>query len=328
MSPDMLEIHRSLYEYALVAEYAYERNRPSLSCEAENLRDNPPLSWEQLQVQGPRNRIGVWNEFFRTAEIPEYEWYVDENDIPYVTCRREGETSFVFKVALTWVRVLVNGEVRDVVLDVVIVALRTALDGTQEALGYLELSRLDGDGQEQEQMVAFRGTSLARFLPELNASLGDLGDLGDLLDGSCTFELATRIVAELSHRGFLLSVIGHSLGGAATQHVALDQAENEIMYSREFNAYSFNSVGLDVPDSDLLSLPRLYSYSIDGEIVSVLGNELGRNQAGHAIRYIPPQGTESESVTGVTESIRRHQIAAVQDGLCNCLQGEGAIEER
>lgn len=334
LSTEMLETHRSLYEYALVAEYAYERNPPSHSCEAENIQDSASLelSWDEFRNPFGEHWSGfeAWNSVFsegRNLDTNEYEWYIDENRIPYVVCRREGVTPFVPNLALTWVsRILAPGDemqILDVFLDVVVVApLAIASSWIEQGLGFLVLDRID---EQPEQMVAFRGTDLARLMgiPEVSTSLGDL------LDRSCAFEIATRVVAEVGRRfgTSRLSVIGHSLGGAAAQYVARDQAANGSNYSSaaEFNAYSFNSVGLDVSNSDPSSLLRLYSYSIDGEIVSVLGEQLRRVQAGRAIRYIPPPGMEKWSGSVATELIRRHRITTVQEGLCDCLQGQGAI---
>lgn len=337
LSPDMLETHRSLYEYALIAEYAYERKAPSHSCtvgapdESLDPDESLELSWEQMQVQIQSPPSRRWRSILVDDREVTLEWYKDEDDIFYVACRREGATSLGYNVAISWVPVVMGDTIRSIVWGGIIL-LENFVNLVDERVGFIELDRVDGNGK----VIAFRGTDLTELrggMKDLSASVGDLL----YLDGSCAFELATQVVASviggsLAENHF--SVIGHSLGGAATQHVALDQAENKDKYSRsvhgeqrrelvEFKSYSFNSVGLDVPISHPTSLPRFYSYSIDEEFVSVLGNRLGRIQAGNAIRYIPPD-TKEWSERG---AIKRHRITTVQKGLCDCLNKQGKIEE-
>ena len=162
----------------------------------------------------------------------------------------------------------------------------------------------------------------------------------NLMSASCVFEMAA-IVSYVVGREVCegrYSVVGHSLGGAAVQYIVQDFHRNpyrnpsnrpilDTCSSVNFQGFAFNSIGLDPHSASLVPEGLLYSYHIEGEIVSWLGRQLGRQQAGATVRYIPNCSWPSVSALAFPpESIRRHRLPAVQQALCECLTGYGAIE--
>ena len=166
------------------------------------------------------------------------------------------------------------------------------------------------------KIKAFRGTDFTR-MASVNTSLMDM------IGKSCAFSIASLLIqADISRNDnpVSVSVVGHSLGGSISQHVAGD-----LGCSREysdFSAYSFNGIGLDQTEgSNSGGLPCLHSFFIDGEFLAELGRSGGRKQAGVVTRYVPDPGTHWDR----KGKFSRHKLDNVKNGLCECMQGHGKV---
>lgn len=71
-----------------------------------------------------------------------------------------------------------------------------------------------------------------------------------------------------------------------------------------------------------------------GDVVSWLGEMLAQSQVGIVIRFVPPETWHPTGWLKViddvlqvefVESLRRHQLHAVQSGLCECMNGKGSV---
>lgn len=125
-----------------------------------------------------------------------------------------------------------------------------------------------------------------------------------------------------------LSMIGHSLGGTATQYVALNLPDACIPEGGfgGFKGFAFSSPGLKKSKKEYGSVQSgsaqspintLQSFVIDGDQVLDL-LFWRRRQLGQAAVFSPP---DSQNLC------HAHSIAHVQKGICLCLQGEGIITQ-
>ena len=125
-----------------------------------------------------------------------------------------------------------------------------------------------------------------------------------------------------------LTMVGHSLGGSATQFVALNFPYECLSGDsfNEFKAFVFASTGLK--DSNPMSESQQGAQSLNRRLTSVLINGdralkfanpffrfLKRFQIGRIAVFEPTKGS----------GFWRHKIDDVQRTLCSCLQGEGSV---
>lgn len=328
LSPTMRDSQHSLYQHALIAEAAYGRqiadgnaSDPTAYCQDSTTgrrTDYDGLRISTAVVLLPSVVSTQWQGLVTELELRLY--YNPRNGVTYLGCSQDRDID----LAITWTDVLRpldgDGTARVVVFEVVLLAAATVLPDVEQ-LGVTRLVRFEPE--PLTEWFAIQGTDFTQH-PQLQSSVQDL------LDGSCVFSVAALVVGSLREQApsHVLSVVGHSLGGAAAQYVANERAvRRELIGERRPDGvdayYSFNSVGLRA--SELADLPQLHSYYVDGEILSGYSAQLGRVQGGHVYRYIPDR--DSGSVWDADAS-ERHRLPAVQEGLCQCINGNGFLDYR
>ena len=329
-----------LYRYASISNIPYEGKASDSVC---TIRESG------RQTAPSEDSIIVPSTTRSSCIAPEYTAYVDDNGVTYLTCPSE---TFEPQLALTWRERRTPAptdeeeafrEKVDVLLYVAAI-IPKGLVGTlpkAEQLGFVDLTRVPplSGSNGVEQMMAIKGTKLPSLLqklfPELKPTGGDSGEqimasVNDLIGKSCVFPISADVVSYYSYDPSIshLSVIGHSLGGAATQYVAKDRASTSGDYSSRnytFKAYAFNAVGLDGTDAADLDLSILYNYYVKDEIVSWLGRYFDRKQIGNTFQYVPPPESDMWNPPGLKEAFRRHSLEVVQKSLCECMNRSGSV---
>ncbi len=328
LSDDLRGTIEALYESALIADYAFSKNGNELKNECSGHVTYP---WDDST-----NSIVLYTVPFRSSNIESFwdlvednEGYYNKNDdTVYLTCRSEKKME---RLSVTWKNILLGvGEndtfraVRRALLFEVgfIVTRASSLFSMEEAVGVEHVRNDDG-----EEYFLIKGTNPHK-LKEWQASLQDLFSA----DGSCVFDIAATVTGRFSNQivwpGNSLVVAGHSLGGSVTQYITADRTHNQERYNPniQYSAHSFNGVGLDRPPQDL---EGLYSFYIDGEIIKIIADELGRSQAGQPIGYVLDM---RDSALGSylnkngDSPVQRHSLYAVKLGLCDCLKGKGKVD--
>ena len=323
LSSELLRMQRALYEFASLANYAYGQP-DGLVCDdrkTNNVIDlpkvvevRPLLKADVLRGLWTREYFLEYQQYWQNPAIPEIHYYHDGGGRAYISCTLEPDRAP--RVFMTWTQVFLN-ELASLVFDLFISAVNP-IRSQDERLGYTRLLRFDPSGSPEE-IYAFKGTDITE-IPEIMVTVNDL------LRRSCAFDIAAIVVGHgFNSRELPIAVVGHSLGGAAAQHVAKDQElrAGRSLQSVDFSAYSFNSVGLDESEVGGLSLNRLSSYYVDGEVLSLYSDKWNRRQAGHVYRYVPLDGFTSVLLP---ESIERHKIGTVMLGLCQCINGNGFLD--
>lgn len=116
-----------------------------------------------------------------------------------------------------------------------------------------------------------------------------------------------------------LIMVGHSLGGSATQYVASNFPEDckpEEGVDFSFEAYAFASPGLTNQRSTSLQSNTLHGFLINGDWVLRRAFH-DRFQIGRIAVFRPPADSRM--------FCPGHTIDEVQAGICSCLKGEGVI---
>ena len=280
-------LHTSLYQHSLFAQMAYG-DAPSHIChnqDSTRLAHTSKFHSQPLLLADAKGRwIPEFRERWRQGDPPtNIGQYVGDNGVTYLTCSYD---NFDPQFALTWATTTFDALGPDQVpVSVtllnpsVLVVASAGLVPQDEEIGVVRLSRDPpaADGQPDE-LVGFQGTDITR-IPQLMSSLNDL------MSNSCVFEMAAIVSSVVSGEVCegQYSVVGHSLGGAAVQHVVRDFDTNshrdpsrrstnlEACNNVRFIGYAFNSIGHDDNTAINIGQGELYSYFIDGEIISWLG---------------------------------------------------------
>ena len=342
LASDILPNQRSLYEYALIADMAYGESRPG-SCRVEATGEKIELRRPHeisLLPEPTRNRIvGNVGELLGSREPrTDVIRYYGDDEITYLTCSSYDDDLHLALAPTLFRRPLLGDDSRViVVLDIaVLINLQHLGDwkSPDEELGVVRLYRSESRNGDPEELVAIRGTNIWK-IRQIWANLNDLFEE----EGSCVFRMASVVVEvveqDLSTRGNSLAVVGHSLGGSATQYVARENATRQSPNAM-FSAFSFNGVGIDANSVDKFSLSSLYNYFIEGDFASSFGMRWGRLQAGRAMRYRPSVSWRLPSwfmfslrplseATLALETIRRHGLDTVQKALCECMNARGSV---
>ena len=190
----------------------------------------------------------------------------------------------------------------------------------------LRLVQLDSGDWKEERWTGTAGTG-----PPYSESF--LTTVRALQGRSCLFDFALEIAASFfrekceghpqptNFRGF---IVGHSLGGMASEYIAMKGGVSSAMERCEADdtsvrVLSYNSIGWDSSvDGDVLgnrAFPGIYSIRINGEILEIYFPN--RRYLGHLVRYNSP-----EEDCG---PLCRHKINTVQRAIRIC-QSCGGVE--
>lgn len=181
---------------------------------------------------------------------------------------------------------------------------------------FVDSNNLSG---HREKVFLIRGTDIhpdhlrPQFMTTIQGAMGD----------SCAFSSAAMLIRQINRKYNtyrLSTVAGHSLGGTATQYIATDQQRRPSYYLSEFEAYSFNGLGLPTVYVRNFSNGILYSYTVDGDWINGLRRIFGQAEAGVRWKYKP--GNIAWGPWGVG----RHSMESVRESLCRCLDGKGTID--
>ena len=182
----------------------------------------------------------------------------------------------------------------------------------------LRLVQLDSGDWEEKRWMGIKGTdpfSSKSFLTTILALQGR----------SCLFDFALEVAASFfkekckNHRQptyFRGSIVGHSLGGMASEYIAIEggigfamehcKANDESIRVLSYNSIGWNSgVDGDIPRN---RKRQIYSIRINGEILEEKFS--GRQYLGHLVRYNAPEND--------CGSLCKHKISTVQRSICTC----------
>lgn len=186
----------------------------------------------------------------------------------------------------------------------------------------LKVVTLQQEGSEGS-VFGIQGTNFWRF-KQIRTSIQKL------IGNSCAFDVvvdvARNFFSDCRNKSITkmdtYSIVGHSLGGAVAQYVAhkfgdstgfMTECNNDV----NFQAYSFNSIGMRnraVRDS---GNENINSVRIAGEILERLGTKLNRRQIGKKIRYGGQLNQPSWN------ELKLHEISTVKKVINHCLSGKG-----
>lgn len=135
-----------------------------------------------------------------------------------------------------------------------------------------------------------------------------------------TVRILCGILSDGEGQSRYLTMIGHSLGGLATQYVALNVPTecNLNDNSNAFAAYAFASPGLMNQRAYIPGGIPIVSFLVDDDFL-LKGLFRERFQLNRIVVFSPQNWHVSDSLHA------RHSIDEVQAGICSCLRGEGVI---
>ena len=324
-----------LYKHALTAGVPYKNPIPSplrIAAECDN-KDLFDLTVTPLSVKDREGIEAVQSQFHSevNASFGVVTWHniVDKDGLNYATCGANQAVVGIFPIRRR-IPNYDNGyfnRIVGVILDFGFIVPRRMTIG-KELIRSIGLERKASG----EHLVAIRGTDFLK-IDEVWTSVREL------LSTSCALDLAISVAAYYAGKyqedeyfdNYV--VVGHSLGGIATQYVARDHAANGLRWltiTTPTRYYSFNSLGMKHSDKDG-DLSNLYSYFIKADVVSTFGSIIGRKQIGHSIRYEPPgEFDDLEAVEflrilyqgSILDQLKvpleRHSLRFVHESICNC----------
>ena len=288
----------------------------------------------------------LWDRY-SSLPAPETDVYLDENGTVYVTCRQDSNPP---RLALSWEE---SEHSNDGAPETLYVSLRTAIIMSDNFLSTLSDYERIGlqtfvlettSNGAKNRVTAIPGTDFSN-IADLRSSLTSL------VRESCVFPIADMVIDTIKYsadnRRFQaglgplenITVMGHSLGGTAAHYVAERRASRstnvQANTDAQFQAYSFNALGLD-PRYRTPNVSQITSYYVYGELVSLLGSVFDWWQEGRAFRGVPPGGTRADPedlpdswwklpLWDWGERIDRHKLVSVQETLCQCTQNHSGF---
>ncbi len=231
-------------------------------------------------------------------------------------CTERNTDSSNFTMTMQWIEA--HDEVSLLVrMGIVLVS---AIEYTED----LRLIRLNSGDWKDEEWIGIAGTnpfSSQSFLTSILA----------LQDRSCLLDLAVEVAGSFfkekcenypQSANFQGSIVGHSLGGMASEYIAMNGGIAFAMEECEasdnaIRVLSYNTIGWDSGAGGYsrakYEWPGIYSIRVDGEVLQKTFPN--RRYVGHLIEYKPPEGD--------CDLLCRHGINAVQRiiRMCQCCGG-------
>ena len=214
------------------------------------------------------------------------------------------------------------------------VAFRWMLLGSKLELGYTVGFVAGGmlAGQEEIQALSlFDDHVLGVPGTDMDRRRQWVTSLNDMVEHSCIFDFSAEVTrsvldcfaqtADCSiegiHQADELILVGHSLGGAISQHAADTQHRANLLGPSgnqvRLRAYSFNSMGMNNPVTCQPHHHDINSITLAGELLEVVVPDT--TQIGKFIRY------DTMNWVLPTEWVHRHKLATVQETICGCTIG-------
>ena len=315
------EIHQTLLRYAMLAGIAYKV--PETYC-------LDPLNVYPVNASEPNN---CPYEIVTVSNLPiaEYIRGLDRYDIEvledtstgeeFIDCSSRMNLSLRITMAINYV--WGNDEIS--ILPKINVVLTQALANILTENEELRVVELQQEGSENS-VLGVQGTDFLR-IGQINTSIQEL------IGNSCAFDIAVDVVnhffdpCENDSNANVYSIVGHSLGGAVAQYVAHNLASriDECRNTVDFQAYSFNSIGMDSSAVRGSSHRNINSVRIAGEVLEQIGGNLNRKQLGHIFRY-REQLNQSSPNQSLMEKFRLHEIRTVKEMISHCISYNGSFE--
>ena len=329
---------KRMFQVASLEEWAFNENEETQGCESEDgtVLADPPIVIHEEDVLSNIAKVKTFPYLFGCTESALLSSDDGEGGERFhISCH--GTTPDVeLAIRLHLMRASVyyydqgDGEIQKhiphVSVEVDVVVPESLLDHiNHQEIEVSEATFVDSNNPfgHEEKVFLIRGTDLDRyhFSQQLNASIQ--GAMGN----PCAFSAASMLVRRIhlsykERNGYGLSTIaGHSLGGTATQHISTDQQSRPAYYLSEFEAYSFNGLGVPEELSKLNDQNEsLYSYTVKGDWIDALRKVLGQTEVGIQWKYEPGNISWGPWGTG------RHSMESVRKSLCRCINGKGKLK--
>lgn len=294
------EEHKQLYEHALIAGFpdATQNACSAVDIAQPIIQRFVSVTESEVDVDGVL-RIGALRELVRPDNV---DIYRDRNSHAYISCKKDDGNS------LARIFVNVSWDRESVFRFHVLVEANHFRRYFDEEMNFHTLHSTDGHEIHtfDPQIVVIENTdSFGEFVT----------GVAEIARDSCAFDFMASFVGYLtrSRERESLTVVGHSLGGAATQHVTQHPPSN----AGNVRGYSFSSFGLD--SGGKTPTGEVFSYYIKGD--PFVERFSDRDQVGTVIRYNPPfwYGLHSGYLS-------RHFLESVQDAICKCIEaGRGSL---
>ena len=303
-----MHVHLELLEHAALADLAYgkigpHRFNPFGHC-LNDARTQSPIT---LTVQSLKPLLSFLPD---RQDYPAKILVDGSTGEEWITCNRKEPIRERLAIAFRFV--LNNRKVS-------LLAKAAIVGGAVQPREEIRVVRLRPE-DSNDMIYGVQGTDILRLLPQLSSSIWQL------IKESCGFSLAIEVAERFfgmhKAREFRHVIVGHSLGGAVAQHVAMSPKFAPRHGGERLDAaYSFNSIG-SAASTEILHPERIFSVRLAGELLEDDEANLGRLQIGQVYRYaVPPP-----HMSGITHRIQRHKIWKVQEEICSCLYGTGRFE--
>ena len=285
----LLEEHHLLYSYAMIAGIPDQIQHSCSSSDLSNSFGEILSSFSSVEEADLRAFLfGEWEARGDPNGVRIYKDGSRGSDV-YVSCQRDIREQAELFLGMYWDRQSV-------------LKIRVLLRHGGLFIGLMEPIVLSLD-ERQTLEVVDAGTIMA--VGNANSLNEKATAIAEILGKSCAFDFLTHFAGHLGRDRDGLIVVGHSLGGAAAQHVVTQLGGQ----STSLSGYAFSSFGLD---SGVDSTLNVVSYYVRGDFIAELPD---RKQVGRVLEFIP------RPRRAWTRGKALHSLNTVRDGLCECIAG-------